>query len=109
MLHTTIQTTSLTRNIHAMLEAVEKDSQHFVIGHGTKKVAYLMPDSLLKARVGFIDIRRIEKADPGLADTIALLFNDGAMAELEESIRQYQAGEAQPARQVFNAIRPSGS
>ena len=50
-------------------------------------------------------VETLEQTDPALADTIALLLNDDVRGEIAQSVKEAEAGEVRPLREVVDDIR----
>ena len=50
-------------------------------------------------------VETLEQTDPALADTIALLLNDDVRGEIEQSVKEAEAGKVRPLREVVDEIR----
>lgn len=82
-----VSTLDVRNSFGDFLNRVFYGSEQIRIKRKNKTLARLVPENLALAW------DQLQKNDPGLADTIALLTNKELLTEIEQSSHDYRAGE----------------
>jgi antitoxin (DNA-binding transcriptional repressor) of toxin-antitoxin stability system len=98
MATTDIQALRARQQFSELLEGVYSRSRQYRITRRHQPVARLVGEPFMQA------VERLLAANPGLADTLALMLNDEARQAVEQGMADARAGRKRSAREFFDAV-----
>ena len=91
----TISALKARQNLGELLELTYYQNQQFTIARKDKPMARLVSENFMMA------IDELIETDPGLADTLAIMLNPEISEAINQSRKEYEAGEAIPIEEVL--------
>lgn len=91
----TIQSSVLRDNLGTFINQAYYQNVQYKVARNKKVMARIVPEKAMQTLEKFI------MSDPALADTLALLLNEEAMADIEQGMKEYKEGKTIPLEEVL--------